>query len=120
MEVIQFCHLKMPFSYHPVNPNKVLRLLGPGWQVHVAHHGPVLPHSKMVAVAVDKHLREVVELRNQFLSFKGREAFMFYRSLSGPHLIPQFSIAQQFSKVQEITYVRTEPRKTGKRGSVSR
>ena len=56
--------------YHSVYPNKVLRLLGPGWQVHVTNHGPVLPDSQMVAVAVDKHLREVVELGNQFLHFK--------------------------------------------------
>lgn len=51
-------------SYHPVYSNKVFRLLGPGWQVHVTNHGPVLPHSQVVAVAVHKHLREVVELRN--------------------------------------------------------
>lgn len=58
--------------YHPVYPNKVFGLLGPGWQVHVTHHGPVLPHSQMVAIAVDKHLREVVELRDQLLRFKRR------------------------------------------------
>lgn len=54
-------------SYHPVYPNKVFRFLGPGWQVHITNHGPVFSHSQMVAVAVHKHLREVVELGNQFL-----------------------------------------------------
>lgn len=69
----------MPKPYHPVNPNKVFRLLGPRWQVHITDHGPVLPHAQMVAVAVDKHLREVVELGNQLLRFKRkRDTFTFY------------------------------------------
>lgn len=103
----------MPKPYHPVDPNEVFRLLGPGWQVHVTNHGPVLPHSQMVAVAVDKHLWEVVELRNQFLRFKGREMFMLYSSLTGPRLMPQFSPCNcptiQQSARNNITYVRTEP-----------
>ena len=49
-------------SYHSVNPNKVLWFLGPGWQVHIPHHVPVFSHAKVVAVAIDKHLWEVVEL----------------------------------------------------------
>lgn len=57
----------MTKPYHPVYPNKVFRFLGPGWQVHITNHGSVFSHSQMVAIAVDKHLREVVELRNQFL-----------------------------------------------------
>lgn len=66
----------MPKTYHPVDPNKVFRLLGPRWQFHVTNHDPVLPHSQMEAVAVDKHLWKVVELRSQLLRFKGRETVM--------------------------------------------
>lgn len=57
--------------YHPVDPDKVFRLLSPRWQIHITHHPPVLPHSQMVAAAVDEHLGEVVELGNELLRFKG-------------------------------------------------
>lgn len=66
--------VKGPKTYHPVDPDKVFRLLGPRRQLHITNHGPVLPHPQMVAVAVDEHLREVVELRNQLLCFeRGRK-----------------------------------------------
>lgn len=82
----------MPKPYHSVDPNKVFRLLGPGWQVHITDHGAALPHSQMITVTVDKHLREVVEFRNQFLRFKGREMFDLYSSQTRPQLLePQLS-----------------------------
>lgn len=57
--------------YHPVDPDEVFGLLGPRRQIHIAHHPPVLPHSQMVAAAVDEHLGEVVELGNELLRFRG-------------------------------------------------
>lgn len=57
--------------YHPVDPDKVFGLPGPRRQIHIAHHPPVLPHSQMVAAAVDEHLGEVVELGNELLRLKG-------------------------------------------------
>lgn len=60
--------------YHPVDPDEVFRLLGPRRQIHITHHPPVLPHSQMVAAAVDEHLGQVVELGNELLRFqKGGE-----------------------------------------------
>lgn len=57
--------------YHPVDPDEVFGLLGPRRQVHVAHHPPVLPHSQVVAAAVDEHLWQVVELGDELLRFQG-------------------------------------------------
>lgn len=61
----------MRVTHHPVDPDQVLSRLGPGRQVHVAHHPPVLPHAQMEAAAVDEHLGEVVELGDELLRFKG-------------------------------------------------
>ena len=63
--------------YHPVDPDIVFRLLGPGWQVNITNHCPVLPHAQVVAVAVHKHLREVVELWNQLLHFEKERCSCF-------------------------------------------
>lgn len=54
-------------AHHPVDPDKVLGLLGPNWKLHVAHGEAVLAYAKLVLVAVDKHLWQIVELWDQLL-----------------------------------------------------
>lgn len=54
-------------THHPVDTDKVLWLLGPGGQPHVARHWPLLPLAQVVSIAVDEHFREVVELRDELL-----------------------------------------------------
>lgn len=55
-------------SHHPVNSDKVFRLLGPNWKLHVTHGNSIIAHPKLVFVAVHEHLRQVVELWDQLLT----------------------------------------------------
>lgn len=64
-----FCFLKNTarVSHHPVNADKVFGFLGPDRKLHVAHRNSVITHPELVLVAVDEHLRQVVELWDQLL-----------------------------------------------------
>lgn len=55
------------FSYQAIDAYKLLWTLGPRRELHVRHYGAILHHTQVVAVAVDKHLGEVIELWDQFL-----------------------------------------------------
>lgn len=91
--------------YHPVDPDKVFRLLGPRRQIHVTHHPPVLPHSQMVAAAVDEHLREVVELGNELLRFTGekKKAEFRFRSFIRGRSFFRRLIARRCLRVRDAT-----------------
>ena len=52
----------------PVDPDKLVRVRGPGRQLHVAHFRPVLDLTELEPVHVDEHLGEAEKLRNQFLN----------------------------------------------------
>ena len=52
----------------PVDPDKLVRVRGPGRQLHVAHLRPVLDLTELEPVHVDEHLGEAEKLRNQFLN----------------------------------------------------
>jgi hypothetical protein len=52
----------------PVDPDKLVRVRGPGWQLHVAHLRPVFNVAELEPVHVDKHLGEAEKLRDQFLN----------------------------------------------------
>ena len=54
-----------------VDPHKLLRSVGPGRQLHVAHLHSVVQPAQSVAVGVDEHLRQVVELGDQLLHVAG-------------------------------------------------
>lgn len=54
-------------SHHPVNADKVFGFLGPSRELHVAHGDAIVTHPELILIAVDEHLRQVVELRDQLL-----------------------------------------------------
>lgn len=53
--------------HHPINADKIFRLLGPDRKVHITHGDAVVAHAKLVLIAVDEHLGQVIELRDQLL-----------------------------------------------------
>lgn len=57
-------------SHHSVNANKVFWFLGPGRKLHVAYGHAIVAHPKLILITVHKHLRQVVEFRNQLLMGK--------------------------------------------------
>lgn len=59
--------MSVHISYQAIDAHKLLRALGPRWQLHIGDYSAVLHHSEVVTVGVDKHLGEVVELWDQLL-----------------------------------------------------
>lgn len=57
----------MRTSHQAIYAHELLGALGPGGQLHIRHHRAILHHAQAVAVGVDKHLGQIVELRNQLL-----------------------------------------------------
>lgn len=53
--------------HHPINADKIFGLLGPDRKLHITHRDAVVTHAKLVLVAVDEHLGQVVELWDQLL-----------------------------------------------------
>jgi len=51
----------------PVDPDELVRIGGPGGQLHVADLGAVLNLAQLEAVHVHEHLGKAEELRDQFL-----------------------------------------------------
>lgn len=76
--------------HHPVDSDEVLWFLGPRGQIHVTHQHPVVPHAQAVAVAVDKHLWEVVELRYQLLWRRSNPSGQQLEAWLGRKLAPQW------------------------------
>lgn len=53
--------------HHPINADKIFGLLCPDRKLHVTHRDAVVTHTKLVLIAVDEHLGQVVELWDQLL-----------------------------------------------------
>lgn len=76
--------------YQTIDAHKLLRALGPRWQLHVGDDCAVLHHPQVVIVGVDKHLRKVEELGDQFLQGPRTQSQGETCSLTLPVFIPPF------------------------------
>ena len=63
-------------SYQAIDSNKLLRTLGPGWQLHIRDHGAIFHYPQVVTVGIDKHLGEVVEFWDQLLHGHSIETYL--------------------------------------------
>lgn len=68
-ENMWMCLLKTTscIPHHPINADKIFGLLGPDRKLHITHRDAVVTHPKLVLIAVDEHLGQVVELWDQLL-----------------------------------------------------
>lgn len=66
---VSMCVLKITscIPHHSINADKIFGLLGPDRKLHIAHRDAVVTHTKLVLIAVDKHLGQVIELWDQLL-----------------------------------------------------
>lgn len=56
--------------YHSVYSDKIIRVLGPWWHLHIGNFFTIFLLSKLVSILINKHFWEKVELRDQLLQNK--------------------------------------------------
>lgn len=89
-------------SYHPVNADKVFGFLGPSRKLHIAHGDAIVTYPELILVAVDEHLRQIVEFWDQLLMGTMERDSLFEQNSRFSQIIIDFVKSETIEKMSTV------------------
>lgn len=88
--------------HHPVNADKVFGFLGPSRKLHIARGDAIVTYPELILVAVDEHLRQIVEFWDQLLMGTMERDSLFEQNSRFSQIIIDFVKSETIEKMSTV------------------